>query len=277
MASSSRENSPTKSNSPKGNANEDAVPVPPVSATFPVPAVPVATFPAPGPARALQFGEGSSSAPPLQQLVEGISSPSSSSSSSPGNTPPRRIVEIVLGSSHGGGKSGEGSPKKKKALPSSGKKDGESNPGVEKKRKKAEMDAPKSDPICSLCGKRFGSWKGVFGHLRAHPERDWRGAFPPPKGEAASWSPIKTGGPDDNQAMQVELLAPTLLGLARETLSKMRQESTRVGNIDLNKEPESSSSPSPPPPPQGGASAGLDLNKSPPPESDQDGINGKEE
>ncbi|CAL9102903.1 unnamed protein product [Musa textilis] len=35
-------------------------------------------------------------------------------------------------------------------------------------------------PTCPECGKTFPSDKSLFGHLRCHPERDYRGANPPP-------------------------------------------------------------------------------------------------
>ncbi|MFS7928909.1 putative transcription factor C2H2 family [Helianthus anomalus] len=34
-------------------------------------------------------------------------------------------------------------------------------------------------PTCSQCGKTFPSMKSLFGHMRCHPERVWRGIVPP--------------------------------------------------------------------------------------------------
>lgn len=36
------------------------------------------------------------------------------------------------------------------------------------------------EPICPLCEKSFPSKKSLFGHMRAHPDRGWRGIQPPP-------------------------------------------------------------------------------------------------
>ncbi|MCD7461306.1 hypothetical protein HAX54_045862 [Datura stramonium] len=44
--------------------------------------------------------------------------------------------------------------------------------------------------ICDLCGKIFPSKKSLFGHMRCHPDRDWRGMKPP----STSKKNAKNGG-----------------------------------------------------------------------------------
>ncbi|MCD9560833.1 hypothetical protein HAX54_019639 [Datura stramonium] len=33
---------------------------------------------------------------------------------------------------------------------------------------------------CSVCGKVFATVKALFGHMNCHPDRGWKGAYPPP-------------------------------------------------------------------------------------------------
>ncbi|CBI39857.3 unnamed protein product, partial [Vitis vinifera] len=64
------------------------------------------------------------------------------------------------------------------------------------KLKKQSVNGPGSttnnadDTTCSLCGKNFPSRKSLFGHMRCHPEREWRGIQPPPTAKNSSSSTL---------------------------------------------------------------------------------------
>lgn len=49
-----------------------------------------------------------------------------------------------------------------------------------RKRTKKFVPPEGIESVCSVCGKAFASWRSLFGHMRCHPERPWRGCFPPP-------------------------------------------------------------------------------------------------
>ncbi|CAA7399718.1 unnamed protein product [Spirodela intermedia] len=57
---------------------------------------------------------------------------------------------------------------------------GLASPSTPKFKKKPDRSAATITAPCSECGKRFWSQKALFGHMRCHPDRQWRGINPPP-------------------------------------------------------------------------------------------------
>lgn len=58
--------------------------------------------------------------------------------------------------------------------------------------------------VCCLCGKNFPSMKSLFGHMRSHPDREWRGIQPPPAtAKAATTSPTSTLSDADDDQIQI--------------------------------------------------------------------------
>ncbi|KAL5723357.1 hypothetical protein ACHQM5_006767 [Ranunculus cassubicifolius] len=58
---------------------------------------------------------------------------------------------------------------------------------------------PDANPSCALCKKTFPSMKSLFGHMRCHPEREWRGIRPPTKKAISNSSTSTVEEEDDTQ------------------------------------------------------------------------------
>lgn len=158
---------------------------------------------------------------------------------------------------------GGGAPDAAATEQAAGKKRGRGGDGGEQQqvvkaaKKKGELtEVPKGEPKCATCNKVFKSWKALFGHLRSHPERTYRGALPPP-----------TAAELDIRRCQQQL-ASTLLTVAQEVAATTTASTSRRGlEIDLNIQPSSDDGGSPD---NTGSGVGFDLNIEPPPESDDE-------
>lgn len=72
------------------------------------------------------------------------------------------------------------------------------NQPIKSKKRLREDEESESDYVkekhynkklsCLICGKNFLSMKSLCGHMRCHPERNWRGIQPPTIAKKSSWS-----------------------------------------------------------------------------------------
>ncbi|XP_073136337.1 uncharacterized protein [Henckelia pumila] len=70
----------------------------------------------------------------------------------------------------------------------------QANKGIHGKRRDFKNQHYKSSstlPLvaCRVCGKRFKSNKSLYGHMKNHPDRNWRGVSPPPEIESPQQDP----------------------------------------------------------------------------------------
>ncbi|GMY32726.1 putative transcription factor C2H2 family [Fagus crenata] len=60
---------------------------------------------------------------------------------------------------------------------------------------------------CVVCGKQFPNKKSIGGHMSMHPERPWRGLYPP-ETRQSSVSSARDGGTTALASMQIDLNQP---------------------------------------------------------------------
>ncbi|CAN0873627.1 hypothetical protein LINGRAHAP2_LOCUS10425 [Linum grandiflorum] len=144
------------------------------------------------------------------------------------------------------------------------------------KRQKGEMDEPTGPPACPTCKKMFRSWKGVFGHLRMHKERPYRGAFPPPVSfdtGSTSQHPV-TGTSTGTTTPSTSTTTPRRGGLVIDLNIEFNPDDDvdvdvdDNDNDDMDVHVEHEQAPTPPPPPP--RQSALDLNE-PAKSADKDG------
>ncbi|XP_010548856.1 PREDICTED: uncharacterized protein LOC104820184 [Tarenaya hassleriana] len=136
--------------------------------------------------------------------------------------PPVGNVVVAVGEEEAVIDKGRGENEKMKASGSESKKRskkpkvdgaGASGSGSAKKRAPELIDPPAGPPVCPYCHRVFGSWKAVFGHLRAHKERQHHGFLPPPRFSAAAEGIIiGCSGNDGDRSVSVIVAASDLGG-----------------------------------------------------------------
>ncbi|XP_002521708.2 uncharacterized protein LOC8268763 [Ricinus communis] len=160
---------------------------------------------------------------------------------------PSAHIRVRAGTKNGGGVNAGADKGFRKKRGRSLSYDGDVRP-----KRRADTGLPST---CAVCERKFPTIYALFGHLRMHNKRDWRGAFPPPVYNP-DW--VENGGSNVDQSLQQPAatqqveekeVIPELLDVAQEILKKMQQEN--ISNVtdpikklefDLNLLPQENSS-----------------------------------
>ncbi|MED6124309.1 hypothetical protein PIB30_057775 [Stylosanthes scabra] len=82
----------------------------------------------------------------------------------------------------------------------------------------SSLDSPPTEKlICCLCNKEFPSEKSLFGHMRSHPGREWRGVHPP------------TTEGDDDDSMEAALSPITSSSSSVDVAKSLPRSWSRTG------------------------------------------------
>ncbi|XP_059442245.1 uncharacterized protein LOC132174632 [Corylus avellana] len=93
------------------------------------------------------------------------------------------------------------------------------------------INAILGEPTCCVCGKNFPTMKALFGHMRSHPGRPWRGILPPPTADKNNESSSSSTLSDDHHQHKIDsaaaavVLPTSLLGLGWKVTGKRGRRS----------------------------------------------------
>ncbi|CAI9782881.1 unnamed protein product [Fraxinus pennsylvanica] len=103
--------------------------------------------------------------PPPQENFPAASSGAAAGASRSGIIEVAQAVPVAVGGSSGSSPAAVGS---------------QFGDSIARKRDIGHAEGGEFQFRCSVCSKSYRSSKALFGHLRLHPNRGWKGAFPPP-------------------------------------------------------------------------------------------------
>ncbi|XP_010418991.1 PREDICTED: uncharacterized protein LOC104704634 [Camelina sativa] len=93
--------------------------------------------------------------------------------------------------------------------------------GLVKKDKEKEIDLISTDMEgkirCCLCGKAFQTMHSLFGHMRRHPDRSWKGIRPPPPQDKFKLSYLGDDDNDDDDEEEVDGVMSRSMMMSRVT------------------------------------------------------------
>ncbi|KAL3688502.1 hypothetical protein R1sor_014811 [Riccia sorocarpa] len=102
--------------------------------------------------------------------------------------------------------------------------------------KKQSTSTSNDDCVCPYpdCPKRFPSWKALFGHMRCHPDRTWRGIHPPT--EENGTGPNAGGG--DRQQRRKKVRPSSIAAGTSRTGAAAREAVAAAAASESEPEPE---------------------------------------